>query len=679
MSSSDQILPPRIRGKVRGSREVHESSKRKTANEAFNARCPPDVQPNTRIIALCGITDYSGPFDIPSNSHDDEPASKQSRSGTLIDRISSALSLSKRKERGMSKVLRKQGLAGPREDGWFFSDFFLFHHIFQNIGANQIWMACESPKHLVKRYSQYTHGTASGDHRVVLDKSLLQQPTKFNNFRLCSRESLLEDFLTTLKSEITIAADNDQPVLLLLFGHGEPKTYGIAIGGSGPPDKAPRLHTHHIVRAIGCLNVSLTVMTASCYGGGWVYEPELNISAFTAAGPEVESRSWGFSIGGRSHGSIWATAVRDAFVEMDSKKATQFNSLPSDEDDSARDSSSTFTILAQVIHDTLLNEVDVSLGTSHEIRFAAQDDGWSEEWRKRSGIPLARFLQQWDTLQRLPPQQDTVAHGARLKGGVAAAGTSPSHPKRKKKPAYGLHAKFNKAQAFMIIREMAHEYLSSFPGTWLTGPNRETLVDSQRLMTDATQLADWKLERLQHALAYRLDTMTVATGYKDILGLDVADCHLFDLEEWKTTNAQSGEPSTIKGKAPEISNQSWQTYERFHRMILKSDIFADPTGNSGWAYDKPVGYLAAAFIESQFNHENVVEALETLLTEKNKRVKALTMRIYRDRTSWITARKVAIVTGSSSGLGQAQLQSPLRLKAPGFVICADLRAIIESR
>jgi hypothetical protein len=44
----------------------------------FAARCPPDVQKNTRIVAVCGIPDSN---------------------------------------------------AAPQDDGWFFSDFFLFYQM----------------------------------------------------------------------------------------------------------------------------------------------------------------------------------------------------------------------------------------------------------------------------------------------------------------------------------------------------------------------------------------------------------------------------------------------------------------------------------------------------------------------------------------------------------------------
>ena len=50
----------------------------------FVAYCPPDVQPNTRIIAVCGI---------PLNMN----------------------------------------LSSPAEDGWFHSDFYLFFHLLQDV------------------------------------------------------------------------------------------------------------------------------------------------------------------------------------------------------------------------------------------------------------------------------------------------------------------------------------------------------------------------------------------------------------------------------------------------------------------------------------------------------------------------------------------------------------------
>ncbi|KAL8927113.1 MAG: hypothetical protein Q9172_001535 [Xanthocarpia lactea] len=619
MASS--ILPAELGGQGRGtSFDVREISRGGLAGEAFSSRCPPDIQPNTRLIALCGITDYDGPLSIPSDSDDDDDEgrrtlSKRSKTGVLKDKLAMAFSTSKGKERREAKRLEKQevtgkeGLASPQKCGWFFSDFYLFHHLFQGIGANQIWMTCESPDRLVKRYGAYAHGEATGDHRIVLDKTLLQQVNKFSNLRVFPSATLLEDFLRTLASEIKIAAQNRQPVLLLIFGHGDPGTYGIAVGGSGAPGQAPRLQTRHVIRAVGGLDVPLSMMLTSCYSGGWVYQPQLNITALTAAGPRAKSQGWGLSIGGRCHGSIWASAIKDSFIKMESEQATQYAPYPVAEEGAPQYESSIFAELARVIHDTLLHEVDVGLGHTHAIRFAAQDDRWSQEWRQRSGIPLSRFKERWDMLKRLAPQQGIV-RGARPAGGIEAIGSMSLEPPIK--GLYGLHPKFNKAQAIMVIRDLAHTYLSSFPGLRITGPDKETLVNSRKIMAGEV-IQGWELDRLQEALTYRLRVMKLATEYQNMLGLNFEDCHMFDLEEWE---ARAGTTATSKGKAPETSGQRWNTFDTCRSMVAEAGLFPKPTPGQGWEFDKTWGYLAVAFVEAGFDAQTVSDALAKLLAGK---------------------------------------------------------------
>jgi len=54
-------------------------------DQEFVSRCPPDLQPNTRIIAVCGVSDT-------------------------------------------------KGCADPFVDGWFLSDFYLFHYLLRPSG-----------------------------------------------------------------------------------------------------------------------------------------------------------------------------------------------------------------------------------------------------------------------------------------------------------------------------------------------------------------------------------------------------------------------------------------------------------------------------------------------------------------------------------------------------------------
>jgi hypothetical protein len=55
----------------------------------FSLRCPPDIQPNTRIVVVCGVNNY-------------------------------------------------EDTASPSNDGWFLSDFYPFYHLFSGLGESNI-------------------------------------------------------------------------------------------------------------------------------------------------------------------------------------------------------------------------------------------------------------------------------------------------------------------------------------------------------------------------------------------------------------------------------------------------------------------------------------------------------------------------------------------------------------
>ncbi len=108
---------------------------------SFKSRCPPDIQPNTRLIAVCGVTDYRGTLQDISSSEEDEPFSRGHQKGALsglVSRSKNFVSLSRRMQRKAArkwdKLKATPGLASPREDGWFLSDFYMYQHLFRGLG-----------------------------------------------------------------------------------------------------------------------------------------------------------------------------------------------------------------------------------------------------------------------------------------------------------------------------------------------------------------------------------------------------------------------------------------------------------------------------------------------------------------------------------------------------------------
>ena len=63
-----------------------------------------------------------------------------------------------------------------------------------------------------------------------MDKSLLSELKKRGNLRVFPRSDLLKDLLRTFRSECRIADQCRQPVLLVLFGHGDKETCELWLG-----------------------------------------------------------------------------------------------------------------------------------------------------------------------------------------------------------------------------------------------------------------------------------------------------------------------------------------------------------------------------------------------------------------------------------------------------------------
>ncbi|KAI9784487.1 MAG: hypothetical protein M1839_002144 [Geoglossum umbratile] len=294
------------------------------------------------------------------------------------------------------------------------------------------------------------------------------------NIRVVPPTLLLERFLATVRSECNIACEQKQSVFLLIFGHGMEGTYGIAIGGDCTSYHAPLLTVNSLKQAIGS-TVEVGMLLTSCYSGGWVIQPQLNVTVMTAAGPKEESESWSKSeSSGCALGSIYASAVVQALFKMKYPSATQYQGTPLWESLQQQEiTSSTFAEFARVIYRTLVDDVD-SLGQLHDVRFSAQDDAWETEWRPRSGIPLNIFKERWEMLRSIPidtadPRTNRTPHAgeSRLLGDQTDIQLGE-----------GLQGSMIICGIHGVTQMMAYHYLNSFPGNdhhggcWLLSAQR---------------------------------------------------------------------------------------------------------------------------------------------------------------------------------------------------------------
>ncbi|KAK2812267.1 hypothetical protein FQN50_001625 [Emmonsiellopsis sp. PD_5] len=333
-------------------------------NMAFRTSCPPDIPPKSRIVAVCGITDYND-------------------------------------------------MASPSKDGRFFSDFYLFYHLLSppNIKTEaQSWLTTESPADLVKKYGEYAHGDPRGERKVVLEKDTVEQIRQSGrNLRVVdSRAALLERFLSTLREQASLAAERNEQLIVFVFGHGDQDTHGVYLGGEGDSiNNLPRLRMSDFRRAVG-LKVNVTLFTTACYSGGWLVQPNsnketfVNMTGITGSGIEQETRSWSYSRSvGRACGSSIASAVMQSIISIDEEKEI---------DRAEVRNHPTYMSLADEIFQTI-SKIHPLAG-EQQVHFSAQNDEWEAHFGKRTGFSLNRFKDGWDSLRSIPPSGSTQEVGA---------------------------------------------------------------------------------------------------------------------------------------------------------------------------------------------------------------------------------------------------------------------------
>lgn len=524
-SSSNQLIKPAQFG---GHGKQKDRPYGGIADCVINSRCPPVVTLNTIIIAVCGPNDY-----------DDN--------------------------------------AGPLRDGWFFSDFFLFHHLFRGTASEQYWMTCVDPRHLIEKYKEYAHGDPrSNDRRVVLDSSMKED---VNDVLVFNGKDLLERFLSYVTNISKQVKNTNRPILVLIFGHGIPYSYSITIGGTGIYESCPTLTREKFREAIlrHNPNPNISILTTSCYGGGWAQSTFLNITTMAGVDDLSELLSWPESISlGRCCGSRYATGVARALIRTEIEGFV----WATGEGDEIQDSS-TFAALVSMIHRVLTEEIDVR--EKNSISFSAKDDEWGMEWRARTGFPLSEYEEKWKNLRLLEKSDSTsTSHSASIRFSDAVTLSTP--------------------QAEYRLKRLAFDYMRSYPGPNAAAKNHFVHNYSNRLL-NGQHLSDRDLEILAGALRYRMETiMGRATEYKDRLGLVFPDCHDYDVFTYKN----------------QLSKNMYDKYSQISRMVGECDLFDAPAEHEHHPYAKGEYYVAMILTESGWDRQDIEDALQQLVKFRSK-------------------------------------------------------------
>jgi hypothetical protein len=315
-----------------------------------------------------------------------------------------------------------------------------------------------------------------------------------------------------------------------------------------------------------------------------------NISAITGAGPNNMSRSWDISLSlkRRAGGGILATCALKALMSTaevsrdpnslyTGRLESQITKDPYGDD---VEENPTYVALAKNIHDAL-KEVEPGLWGSHNISFAAQDDKWDSEWRKRSGFPLVDYRIRWEALKKAPANEQVWV--------------TPLV----KMDNWKWGGSLSVQQQHGVVRTKALAYMRSSPGDDRGGGNLAVHSQLADLINDAKEFDEEELHYLSDVVDYRMNMLDVATDMVKYTSLSFPEAIKYDTHKWIQDQSQSAMSlSANSPQKPGLAQRKLDLYKKVYGYIMNVRLFDVATREQGPGYVKPKEYVAIAITEA---------------------------------------------------------------------------------
>ena len=449
----------------------------------------------------------------------------------------------------------------------------------------------------------------------MLNDQLLQGREAPQHIRVLSRWNLIPNFLSVVRRECDIARQQNQPVLVLLFGHGDCTTKGVALGLAGllPNITYPLLEMDDFRAAAG-KNVRMTVLSTACYSGGWAINPSLNTTTLAAAGPSPsiiaptyitgESESWAASDSiGRMCGSIYASSVIEALCQENASHVeAQAGAEPAAATDEEK--AATYSTFAHTIFQVLFTRMD-KWAAIHDIRFSAQDDEWEMEWHQRTGLPLAYYASRWDSLTEVLPAKDSS--WSRDPSSTDTSEDLNQVPRGATGSLRGSANSLSGGKASVMrsrVLQEASMYMASFPGRDTVASN-SGLHNAINRLSRGEQLTFDELERIHLRVEYRMKAMQTADALIGAIGLPGPEgfkCAQWDVQAWSATQ-----------EAQQFNNSQFQ-----HMLgaVGRCGLFPQPLHQQGQAFPKLNIYIAAALMVAKIDSGTLPVVFDELAKRK---------------------------------------------------------------
>lgn len=416
----------------------------------------------------------------------------------------------------------------------------------------------------------------------------------------------MRKFLELIQAESRIAGVLGHSLALFVFGHGERNDFGIHIGNPEANDEFS-----HVWLTLAALSeyldpgVSTILFSTSCFSGGWAVDPTVNITAMAAAGPTTEALSWYGDSVRRFNGGIYATTVQQLLIKRGPEERLGKENVQFESGWSTPAAEYSYSEWSRSVHESTFRDTD-SPASYHDIKFSAQDDNWGQNFTERTGIPLSVYKERWNALKDYGNSQMTspMTRNPQFKqsGGNplvpfllhnSMRGSTSTSTKGEKMPA--LHS---------FVRNMARDYLASFPGMDSLGTNSKQGRIREFAFADKNVVVS--IERLEfflHWLMYRLGLLDLSNdfvlraGIPKPLGLG---CRSYDHDLW----------------FPQINQRGWiERYNDLESLLVAAALFPRPCQERSegvpWI-SRPIRYIVFALLHAKYDRKTCVEKIDLM-------------------------------------------------------------------
>jgi hypothetical protein len=258
-------------------------------------------------------------------------------------------------------------------DGWFLGYFCFLNRLLHDLSSSQQWLTCID---LDAEFGPIVHGTPFKERKIVYEEN-----RDLSGINKVPRVDLQRVFLDNLRSTCRAVASRQEPLLLILIGHGEEGTFGLCIGEEGDNGASEMVLPQDVRIVLGeelSPESPVTVILSSRFSGGWLSTQQ---SVMAAVAAHQESDSYQRSGSGCVRSVLFTHAIANT-LRTEATRDTPYKEFTEHVDSNLE---RLFALLLEI----------------NPPAYSAQTNAWNEHQQSLTGLRAHPYQERFEALSSL--------------------------------------------------------------------------------------------------------------------------------------------------------------------------------------------------------------------------------------------------------------------------------------